>query len=592
MTPQQEFQLALLRSLRDRGEITDREYDERSRALLGDAIEAAPGEPLRGGSDATPPYVLEPAGEPPPAATPEDLPSAFAPESEPGTASARPVEYGEGAALEPSPPASQPPFPSVESAANAVETAREPQPGEPFAATPSAGVPALPPPPPPAWATPLEPAPPSAAPPPRPPATLSWSEPETKGAPSAPPPPPAGDATLAWEGPAPEPAIAPYERPPGDPDPYPVRFEVEYPESLSRVTTFFRLFLALPLLFLMYPLTVLTYAAQGLGYLTVFLRRSYPGWLFAAHAGVLGFQARTVAYLLLLTDRYPSFEPAGSPVRLMFARPPSGRLSRWRVFFWKGLLLLPNFFVLQILSLCAGVVSILAWFAILFTGRYPRGLFGFVTGVGRWHFRTTAYFASFNDRYPPYALSSSAGPASPATVRISAVLGVLLAGALATIIGAIAYLDSSNKTQEVDYSDLASGRANPATITSGPTTDPDFSVRLRRVYDPGDELARVIEPPTGSRLVVFEWLMTNTGFDDERLTPGFARLTYDVAGGGTRSLSAELVTAGDRVAPVAIGKETQVRVRAVFLVPRTGTPTKLVIDPPWDALGGIAYEFR
>ena len=587
MTPQQEFQLALLRSLRDRGEITDREYDERSRALLGDAIEAAPGEPLRGGSDATPPYVLEPAGEPP-AATPQDLPPAFAPEpTGPDLPSAGAVEYG-GAVPEPSPSVPEPGPASAESAGNERDLSPGAPPGELPGATPSAGVPALPPPPPPAWATPIPPALSPAIPPPPP--ALAWGEPGRQGASAAPPPPP-GDAALAWEGPAPEPAIAPYERPPGDPDPYPVRFEVEYPESLSRLTTFFRFFLGLPLLLLVYPLTVLTYAAQGLGYLTVFLRRTYPGWLFAAHAGVLGFQARTLAYMFLLTDRYPSFEPAGSPVRLMFARPPSGRLSRWRVFFWKGVLLLPNFFVLQILVLCAGVVSILAWFAILFTGRYPRGLFGFVTGVGRWHFRTTAYFASFNDRYPPYALSSSAGPASPATVRISAVLGVLLAGGLATIFGVFAYLDSSNKTQEVDYSDLAAGRANPITITSGPTTDPDFSVRLRRVYDPGDELARVIEPPTGSRLVIFEWLMTNTGFDDERLTPGFAHLTFTVSG-ETRSLAPELVTAGDRVAPVAIAEGTQVRVRAVFLVPRNGTPTKLVIDPPWDALGGIAYEFR
>jgi Domain of unknown function (DUF4389) len=71
----------------------------------------------------------------------------------------------------------------------------------------------------------------------------------------------------------------------------------------------------------------------------------------------------------------------------------------------KWLLAIPHYIVLVVLWLLAIVAVIVAWFAILFTGRYPRGLFDFVVGVGRWTLRVGAYaFLLVTDRYPPFSL--------------------------------------------------------------------------------------------------------------------------------------------------------------------------------------------
>jgi len=562
VTPEQEFHLARLAALRDRGVLTQREFEERRRELLGDAFATAPGEPLRIGDESDGPPPIPPAP-----AAPEPSPVAGEP---------------------PPPPPAVPPPP----AAGALEWPPPPT-AEPSAAEPQSAAttePALPPPPPP-WAT-AETAPPATM-PATPPPPAPWATPVESLAIAAPATPGSGDvdAGTEWPGPAVEPAI------PGDSaavtgsEPYPVRFEVEYPESLNRLTTFFRGILVLPALFLTYPLSLVLYATVPFGWLTVFLRRSYPGWLFAANTGIFGFTARTHSYALLLTDRYPSFDAAGSPVQLAFAPPPQGRLSRWRVLIWKAVLLLPNLFVLQVLFFCALVVSVMAWFAVLFTGRYPRGLFGFVTGAGRWYYRSAAYFLSFNDRYPPYALSADAGPGSGGAVMLSGIIGALMAGGLAAAIGTVAYLDNGGQDQDVNYADLAAGRANLATIYSGQEGAEDFSVRLLRAYDPGQDLIRVLEPPAGSRVAVIDWLVVNSGFDNELLEDGIARLTYD-AGGERHSARAELITAGGHVAPVVIESTAQVRVRAVFIIPREATPVSLRLEPPWDSLGGITYHFR
>ena len=130
----------------------------------------------------------------------------------------------------------------------------------------------------------------------------------------------------------------------------------------------------------------------------------------------MAYVARATAYGLLQTDRFPSFDYEHSDVVLEFAQPPSGYLSRWRVFWWKLTLLFPHYVVLYALQLALVVVTTLAWLGILFTGNYPRGMFAFATGVMRWHYRVLAYFVSYNDRYPPFALSHEAGPAGNKSV--------------------------------------------------------------------------------------------------------------------------------------------------------------------------------
>ena len=111
------------------------------------------------------------------------------------------------------------------------------------------------------------------------------------------------------------------------------------------------------------------------------------------------------AYLALMDDRYPATDEHQS-VHLDYPYPDAQRdLNRWLPLV-KWLLAVPHYIVLFFLWIAALVVVIVVWFAILFTGRYPRGLFDFVEGVIRWHNRVIAYaWVLATDRYPPFRLS-------------------------------------------------------------------------------------------------------------------------------------------------------------------------------------------
>jgi hypothetical protein len=200
---------------------------------------------------------------------------------------------------------------------------------------------------------------------------------------------------------------------------YPVAFDVDYPDwQLNRLTTFFRPFVAIPILIVLglvlggtyeseYGDTV--YAAGG-GFLilpTVLMllfRQKYPRWWFDFNRELARFAARVFTYCALLDDRYPSTDEQQG-VRLEFDYPDAERdLNRWLPLV-KWFLAIPHYIVLAFLWIAVFFVVVFAWFAILFTGRFPRGLFGFVVGVARWHVRVASYTALLvTDRYPPFSL--------------------------------------------------------------------------------------------------------------------------------------------------------------------------------------------
>ena len=200
-------------------------------------------------------------------------------------------------------------------------------------------------------------------------------------------------------------------------EPYPVQFSVEYPErDLNRLTTFFRLFVAIPILVVAATLgghawgggPAVAAGSGALLFLPVLLmivfRQKYPRWWYDWNLQLMRFSNRIGVYVALMDDRYPSTDEEQS-VQLDFPYPDARNgLNRWLPLV-KWFLAIPHYIVLIFLYLGAIVSVVIAWFAILFTGRYPRGLFDFLVGVGRWTNRVSGYaFMLVTDEYPPFRL--------------------------------------------------------------------------------------------------------------------------------------------------------------------------------------------
>jgi hypothetical protein len=210
---------------------------------------------------------------------------------------------------------------------------------------------------------------------------------------------------------------------PPPPTAYPARLDVDYPEQHNRVTTLFRLVLVIPIAIIYGVLTAgqsrtvhehghaTTTTSGGIAAglivataLMILFRQRYPRWWFDFGRELARFGARIGAYVVMFTDEYPSTVEEQT-VHLEIDYPDVERdLNRWLPLV-KWLLAIPHYVVLVVLTVGAFFAVVIAWFAILFTGRYPRGLFDYVLGVGRWWLRVEAYaFLLVTDRYPPFSL--------------------------------------------------------------------------------------------------------------------------------------------------------------------------------------------
>ena len=200
-----------------------------------------------------------------------------------------------------------------------------------------------------------------------------------------------------------------------EPSPYPVTFSVEYPErQLNRLTTFFRIFTVIPIAIVISLLPgggISSFGALlSAGSLVVFplvlmllFRKKYPRWWFDWNLELMRFSNRIGVYMTLMDDQYPSTDEQQA-VHLDFPYPDAARLER-ALPLVKWLLAIPHYFVLFFLAIGAFFATIGAWFAILFTGRYPRGIFRFNEGVLRWSNRVYGYaFVLVTDEYPPFRL--------------------------------------------------------------------------------------------------------------------------------------------------------------------------------------------
>ena len=201
---------------------------------------------------------------------------------------------------------------------------------------------------------------------------------------------------------------------------YPVDYDVDYPDRpLNRLTSAFRIFTVIPIAIVLGSIggatevttggdtSTVVATTSGLLFLPpllmILFRRKYPRWWYEFNVELLRFQNRVGVYLALMDDRYPSTDEHQS-VHLEVPYPDAAQLNRGLPLV-KWLLAIPHYIVLGFLFIGAFGAVVIAWFAILFTGRFPRGLFGFLVGVGRWTNRVNAYaLILVTDRYPPFRL--------------------------------------------------------------------------------------------------------------------------------------------------------------------------------------------
>jgi len=205
------------------------------------------------------------------------------------------------------------------------------------------------------------------------------------------------------------------------PPAYPVTLTIDYPDrALNRLTTFFRIFTLIPIAIILALVSGATgfgdrmhgwdllFAAGGILFLATLLmilfRQKYPRWWFDWNVALVKFGTRVATYIGLLTDVYPSTdEEQAVHIEIPYPDVPKD-LNQWLPLV-KWFLAIPHYIVLACLVIAAIVCVVITWFAILFTGRYPRGLFDFVVGVSRWGLRVAAYaFLLTTDQYPLFSL--------------------------------------------------------------------------------------------------------------------------------------------------------------------------------------------
>jgi hypothetical protein len=204
------------------------------------------------------------------------------------------------------------------------------------------------------------------------------------------------------------------------PEDYPIGLTIDYAERSNRLTTVFRVLLALPVVVILAllagagnpdPMASAGARAAGTGgfvvmptILMLLFRRKYPRWWFDWNVALIRFGLRVLSFVLFLRDEYPSADEEQA-VHVTIPYPDAARdLNRWLPLV-KWLLVLPHVFLLCFLWIIVLIASIAAWISVVFTGRYPRALFDFVVGVMRWSLRVEAYAVLLTtDRYPPFSL--------------------------------------------------------------------------------------------------------------------------------------------------------------------------------------------
>lgn len=192
-----------------------------------------------------------------------------------------------------------------------------------------------------------------------------------------------------------------------------LQYDVAYPEHLNRWLPLVKWLLIIPQAIVLALVGLVAYVVGIIAFFAILITGKYPAGMFNFSLGVLRWAANVTAYTYLQRDEYPPFSmQAGTyPVTVTLAYPQS--LSRWKIFL-KWLFVIPHFIVLYLLNIARSVCVFVAFFSILFTKTYPRGLFDFVVGVDRWTYRVYSYIFLLTDAYPPFSMDGTPPGSAPA----------------------------------------------------------------------------------------------------------------------------------------------------------------------------------
>ena len=290
------------------------------------------------------------------------------------------------------------------------------------------------------------------------------------------------------------------------PGAYPVAFDVEYPAKLSRLRTLSRLLLAVPQLLVIYALGTVVGIVTFIAWFAILFTRRYPKGLFELVVSFNRWTANVHAYMALLRDEYPPFSSDPGRYAVTYDVEYPEKLSRWLIFV-KWFLVLLHQIALYFLGLFAFLTDIIAYFAILITGRFPRALFNYIVGVMRWYYRVTAYSSLLRDEFPPFSRRADAGPGSGRAIAVSAVMIFPVGfGLLAAFVGVallVGSITSSTERVSVRYADVLAGASTAPVGIEG-----NLVVLLSgedRFAVPG----AFRQPRAGYRFVQFELEITN-----------------------------------------------------------------------------------
>lgn len=181
-------------------------------------------------------------------------------------------------------------------------------------------------------------------------------------------------------------------------------FDVAYPGRHKRWLLFFRAFLVIPHVLVLWFLLIALNLATTVAWWAILITGRYPEGMWSFSMSILQWVARVRAYSIGLRDEYPPFGDGAYPMTFRLAHP--GRQARWLLFL-RTWLILPHFFCLAFVGFIAGIVQIVAWLSVLILGRMPRGMFSFLVGAERWLFRALMYAYMLTDTYPPFSLGHS-----------------------------------------------------------------------------------------------------------------------------------------------------------------------------------------